>query len=123
MEIRTVIVAALFAASSTTSAQHAASFVEAQNIYNYQSKDASTKAYAETWSEFNNAHHLDEKDGCYAKAGGSLVQILEIDKTGKVIAYFADKSNGRSRCWRKTYLGVIFPAPPFAPYFHRLAMD
>ena len=123
MDIRTVIFAGLLAAAGGASAQHAASFEEAQRIFDHQAKDDATKAYVEAWIEFNNAHHLDEKGGCYGKAGESLVQILEIDEDGKVVGYFSDKTNDRSRCWRDAYLGVTFPPPPFAPFFHRLQMN
>ncbi|GAB2489107.1 hypothetical protein [Arenimonas alkanexedens] len=78
--------------------------------------------YAATWAEFNNAHGLDERDGCYFKAEGTLTQILEIDASGEIVGYLADKDNGRSRCWRATYVGEVFPKPPFAPYLHKLVM-
>lgn len=86
-----------------------------------QKKDATSK-YADAWAEFNNANRLDERDGCYFKAEGELTQILEIDAAGKVIGYYTDQRNGRSECWRATYLGVVFPKPPFAPYWHKLVM-
>ena len=87
-----------------------------------QEKSEATDAYANAWADFNNLNHLDERDGCYFKADGELTQILEIDASGKVVGYFTDKDNGRSECWRNTYLGVVFPKPPFAPYWHRLTM-
>ena len=77
---------------------------------------------ADSWAEFNNQNKLDERDGCYFMADGELIQILEIDESGKVVGYYADKDNGRAQCWRNTYLGVVFPKPPFAPYWHRLVM-
>lgn len=83
---------------------------------------AETSKYADAWAAFNNAQHLDERDGCYFKAEGELTQVLEIDAAGRVIGYYADRDNGRSQCWRATYLGVVFPKPPFAPYWHTLVM-
>ena len=97
-------------------------FAEANSNADAQAKSEAVLAYADAWAEFNNQNHLDERDGCYFKADGELTQILEIDASGKVVGYFADKDNGRSQCWRNTYLGVVFPKPPFAPYWHRLAM-
>jgi hypothetical protein len=123
MEIRAFFLAALLSAGAAAAAQpHATSFAQAQKLFDFQAKDAATKAYANAWAEFNNAHHLDEKGGCYSKAGGTLVQILEIDATGRVVGYFANRDNARSRCWRQAYLGVKFPPPPFAPFYHRLEM-
>jgi len=87
-----------------------------------QREPARTEAYANAWAEFNNQQHLDERDGCYSKAEGELIQILEIDASGKVVGYFSNQDNGRSRCWKSTYLGVVFPKPPFAPYWHKLVM-
>jgi hypothetical protein len=122
MEIRTVVLAVLLAASSASAAPHVTTFEQAQRVFDYQAKDAATQAYVDAWIEFNNAHHLDEKGNCYAMPGGSLVLILEIDAKGKVVGYFADQDNERSRCWRKAYFGVRFPRPPYAPIYHRLVM-
>jgi len=122
MSIRAAILVALVVAGAASAGPHAASFAEAQRIFDYQATDAATKAYTKAWAEFNNAHHLDEKGDCWSKAGESLVQILEMDATGKVVGYFSDKNNDRSKCWREAYLGVTFPAPPIAPFYHRLVM-
>lgn len=92
-------------------------------MFDAQPRTSATDAYGTAWAEFNNAHHLDERDGCYFKADGPLVQILQIDGSGKIVGYFADKENGRSQCWRQTYLGLAFPKPPFAPFLHRLEMQ
>ena len=120
MNIHTAVLAALLAGAS---ARHASSFEEAQSIFDHQANDDATKAYAKAWADYNNAHRLDEKGNCYAKAGGSLVLILEIDEHGKVVGTYSDKTNPGSRCWRSNYLGVTFPPPPFAPYFHRMQMN
>ena len=85
-------------------------------------KPDETSTYADAWAEFNNRYHLDERDGCFFKADGELTQILEIDASGKVVGYYSDKENGRSQCWSETYMGVVFPTPPFAPYWHKLVM-
>jgi len=108
--------------TSPAFAQSAITFDAANAKADAQDKSDATAAYADAWAAFNNQNHLDERDGCYFKADGELTQILEIDASGKVIGYFADKDNGRSQCWRNTYLGVVFPKPPFAPYWHRLVM-
>ena len=103
--------------------QSPSSFAEVQRLFDAQPRTEATDSYGLAWAAFNNSQHLDERDGCYFKADGSLVQILQIDASGKIIGYYADKDNGRSQCWRQTYLGVTFPKPPFAPFFHRLEMQ
>jgi len=120
--IRVAVLAACLALASHAFAQSASDFAEANAKADAQAKSEATLAYADAWAEFNNLNHLDERDGCYFKEEGELTQILEIDAMGKVVGYFADKDNGRSQCWSNTYLGVVFPVPPFAPYWHRLVM-
>ncbi len=106
------------AAQSAPDFAHASARADAQREHRH----AETSKYADAWAAFNNAQHLDERDGCYFKAEGELTQVLEIDAAGRVIGYYADRDNGRSQCWRATYLGVVFPWPPFAPYWHKLLM-
>jgi len=120
---------AIFAAialllSLPAAAQSASGFAQADTRAETQRSHRfeETSNYADVWAEFNSSNHLDERDGCYFRAEGELTQILEIDATGKVVGYYTDQDNGRSQCWRATYLGVVFPKPPFAPYWHKLVM-
>lgn len=121
--LRAIFLAVCFAATPLAIAQSVTDFAAANDKAGGQADTAATRAYADSWAEFNNRHHLDERDDCYFKADGALTQILEIDKSGKVVGYFSDKDNGRSQCWRKTYLGVVFPQPPFAPYWYKMVMQ
>ncbi len=122
--IRAVLIAATLLLALPVGAQSAKTFAQAAANAEAQLSrhPAATSSYADAWAEFNNQNNLDERDGCYFKAEGELIQILEVDKSGKVVGYYTDKDNGRSRCWRATYLGVVFPKPPFAPYWHKLVM-
>lgn len=120
--IRVAILATCLTFAPQVFAQSVSDFTEANTRADVQEKSEATDTYANAWADFNNLNHLDERDGCYFKADGELTQILEIDASGKVVGYFTDKDNGRSECWRNTYLGVVFPKPPFAPYWHRLTM-
>lgn len=121
---RSILFAVAAVLSGSAIAQTAADFEQANTHAEAQrlAERVATSAYADAWAQFNNRHRLDERDGCYFRADGELVQVLEIDGSGKVVGYFADREDGRSRCWRATYLGVVFPAPPFAPYWHKLVM-
>ena len=120
--IRGIFLAGALALSLTVSAQSAKDFAEANARTDMQPNDKITSAYARSWEAFNNEQHLDDRDGCYDKGQGELTQILEIDASGKVAGYFADKDDGRTRCWKSAYLGVVFPAPPFEPFYYRMKM-
>jgi hypothetical protein len=123
--IRSLLFVAAFSLAAPVTAQAVTDFARANSNADAQrQKDpVSTSIYADAWAEFNNQHRLDERDDCYFQAEGELTQVLEIDAAGTVVSYFADKDNGRSRCWSRTYLGVVFPKPPFAPYWHKLVMQ
>ncbi len=120
--IRVAILATCLTFAPQVFAQSVSDFTEANTRADVQEKSEATDTYANAWADFNNLNHLDERDGCYFKAEGELTQVLEIDAAGRVIGYYADRDNGRSQCWRATYLGVVFPWPPFAPYWHKLLM-
>lgn len=113
----------LSAVNGAVQAQETAySFADAAQQFAAQPKTARTQTYLDTWTSTNNAQHLDERDGCYAKGSGPVTQILEIDASGQVVNYFSDPTDARSECWRNTYLGASFPPPPFAPFYHEMVM-
>jgi len=120
--MKRLAIVAFVAVGAAQAVEPARDFAQAERLFAAQPRTAATDAYLNSWTDFNNAHHLDERDGCYFKADGALVQILRIDADGKISGYFADRDNGRSQCWRQTYLGLEFPKPPFAPFYHRLEM-
>lgn len=117
------IISAFLASGCASTPQAASSFADAQRLFESQPKNAAAFAYSDAWVDFNNTQRLDERDGCYFKAEGPLVQILQMDASGKVVGYFSDNDNGRSRCWRSTFLGVTFPKPPFAPFYYLMEMQ
>ena len=80
-------------------------------------------AYLDKWDAFNNANHIDEKDGCYQKSPGAIQQVLVLDASGTVTHVIADGDNLKSQCFRSSYLNVQFPPPPFAPYYVYLQME
>jgi hypothetical protein len=122
--IKVVLTAICLFLAPPAMAQSVSDFAQANARADAQLKHrhAETSKYADAWAAFNNAQHLDERDGCYFKAEGELTQILEIDAAGEVVGYYTDRDNGRSQCWRATYLGLMFPKPPYAPYWHKLVM-
>ena len=108
-------------ASGITFSSTGASFNELHRRSDAQPRDPYNK-YEDKWDDFNNANNLDEKDGCYDKAMGMTQQVLIIDKDGTVTDVVADVDNAKSQCFRKSYLNVHFPAPPFAPFYLFLQM-
>jgi hypothetical protein len=122
--IKVVLTAICLFLAPPAMAQSVSDFAQANARADAQLKHrhAETSQYADAWAAFNNAQHLDERDGCYFKAEVELTQILEIDAAGEVVGYYTDRDNGRSQCWRATYLGLMFPKPPYAPYWHKLVM-
>ena len=123
--IRNILLAALLAFPLSSVAQSVATFEQADQLAEAQraQNDPENNKYLEAWSDFNNAHELDERDGCYFKDGAALTQILEIDSSGKVVGHFASNSSPSAECWKATYLGVTFPKPPSAPFWAKLAME
>ena len=78
--------------------------------------------YEDQWFAFNNGLRLDERGGCYRRAGGATRLVLVIDQGGKVGDLIADVDDARSQCFRQIYLQRQFPPPPFAPYYLALQM-
>ena len=107
---REILLAALLAFPLSAVAQSVATFEQADQLAEAQraKSDPANNSYLEAWSDFNNAHQLDERDGCYFMEGAALTQVLEIDSSGKVVGYFASNSSPSAECWKATYLGVVF---------------
>jgi hypothetical protein len=99
------------------------SFGEAYRAVKNRPPGSYIEDYENTWNNFNNAHKLDERDGCFARSEGSIQQILVLDSSGKVVQYVSDLDTPRSRCFRSTYLGIQFPKPPISPYYKYALMQ
>lgn len=103
------------------------SYAEAKAIWQQHRDTAEYQTYASEFSQFNNHFHLDEKDGCYFLAPGSVNLMLVITHTENskfaVIAQvYSDVDNAKARCFEKTYRGVSTKIPPFLPFVLQLGM-
>lgn len=106
-------------AAASAAAQTAVDFAQAEaNADAQRERDPmATFIYSGQVAETYRMHRLDGGHRCEEMSGG-LTHVLEIDASGKVVGYFADRDTERTRCWRTTYLGMQLPAPPTAPYWH-----
>ena len=89
------------------------------------SKDYQT--YADEFIQFNNHYHLDEKDGCYALAGGPVQLMLVIThrdegKYALVEDVLTDTDSPKAQCFKKTYRGIRTKVPPFLPFIFHMSM-
>ena len=84
--------------------------------FNAQFPNAKATKYEDDSLAFNNAHKLDEKNGCHAKSRNPIIIMLVLDAKGKVTETMTDVENAKAKCFRDTYANVQFPPPPIAPY-------
>ncbi len=93
-----------------------------------QSKDLkSYRQYSEEFANFNNYHHLDEKDGCYSLGAGSVTMYFIIkpkpNSEFSVIEQVATEVvNAKSQCFKNTYTGIPTKVTPFAPFVMKMVM-
>jgi len=93
-----------------------------------QSKDRKGfEKYSEEFANFNNARHLDEKNGCYQLSPGpvTLYMIFKPGPRGEfavIEQVLVDAENAKSQCFKKTYTGVPVKTPPFFPFAIRMEM-
>ena len=85
------------------------------------------QAYADEFIQFNNHYHLDEKNGCYALAGGSVQLMLVITHQDEgryalVEDVLTDTNSPKAQCFKKTYRGISTKVPPFLPFIFQMSM-
>src|SRR6266699_3197514 len=66
--------------SSVSFAEAPRSYADAKAIWLHSRDTAEYRTYAAEFSQFSNHFHLDEKDGCYALASGTVNLILVIGR-------------------------------------------
>lgn len=96
-------------------------FAEAHRRVDAQPHEV-TEVYWGKWADINNSQGLDEKNHCYEKSPDDVQLVLTLDKDGLVTNVITDVKNEASQCFRKSYLNVKFPTPPFSPYYIYLHM-
>jgi hypothetical protein len=117
------IVAGLLVAGCSASPPTADTYASAMALYD-RAKDLPGFAdYVNAFVRSQNAQHLDERSGCYAKNVGQRISlILIVDRNGRVVQSHSDSNTPKAKCFKAAYLGAQMPIPPFVPLPVRLAM-
>lgn len=75
------------------------------------------EAYVTTFIAAQNAAHLDSRSGCYQYNAGTAVDLLlVVESSGRISAAYTDMESKKAKCFRKAYVGVKAPIPPFSPF-------
>jgi hypothetical protein len=117
------IVAAVLVAGCAASPPAADTYPSALALYD-RAKDLPGFAdYVIAFVRSQNAQHLDEKSGCYAKNVGQRISlILIVDRNGRIGQSYSDNKTPKAKCFKAAYLGAQMPIPPFFPLPVQLAM-
>jgi hypothetical protein len=117
------IVAALLVAACAASPPAANTYPSALALYE-RAKDLPGFAdYVIAFVRSQNAQHLDEKSGCYAKNVGQRISlILIVDRNGRIGQSYSDNNTPKAKCFKAVYLGAQMPIPPFTPLPVQLVM-
>jgi hypothetical protein len=74
-------------------------------------------AYVTAFISVQNIEHVDVNSGCYAHDVGTTVDLLlVVESSGRIGAAYTDNESRKARCFRKTYVGIKMPIPPFSPF-------
>jgi hypothetical protein len=117
------IFAAVLIAACAASPPAADAYPSALALYD-RAKDLPGFAdYVNAFVRSQNAQHLDEKSGCYAKNVGQRISlILVVDRNGEIVASSSDSNTAKARCFKAAYKGAHMPIPPFTPLPVQLLM-
>src|SRR5271169_604161 len=111
------IVASMLAASCASEGGYKSTLLRWDNLHN----QPGFEAYVTTFIAAQNAAHLDSNSGCYQNNVGTTVDLLlVVESSGRISAAYTDMESKKARCFRKTYVGVKAPIPPFSPFPMRI---
>jgi len=127
MKIGIALVIGLMFSATTFAADAPRSYAEAKTVWVKSRDKAEYQGYAAEFAQFNNHFHLDEKDGCYGLASGSVDLMLVItrpdnDEFAVIERVLSSVDNAKSRCFEKTYRGVRTKIPPYLPFVLQMGM-
>jgi hypothetical protein len=78
-------------------------------------------AYVAMFVSVQNAEHLDVNSGCYAYDVGTTVDLLMVvESSGRIAAAYTDNESKKAKCFRRAFVGIKMPIPPFSPFPVRL---
>lgn len=87
-----------------------------------QLKNPERMKYLEAVLEIDNSKNQDEVDGCYYLGSGGITQIIVINSDGVVDEVISESKSEKSECFKKVYLGLKYPKPPFSPIYDKMLM-
>jgi hypothetical protein len=118
------IVAALLVAACAASPPAADAYPSALALYGRAKELPGFADYVNAFVRSQNAQHLDERSGCYAKNVGQRISlILMVDRNGRIVQSYSDSNTPKAKCFKAAYLGAQMPIPPFVPLPVQLAMQ
>jgi hypothetical protein len=117
------ILAALLIAACAASPSPADAYPSALALYDHAKDLPGFADYVIAFVKSQNARHLDERSGCYAKNVGQRISlILIVDRNGRIVQSYSDSNTPKAKCFQAAYLGAQMPIPPFTPLPVQLAM-
>lgn len=116
-----IIIALGFVLLSASSQAEEFSYERAEKNWQVYKETTDYKTYANEFVEYNNAHQLDTRMGCY-ELGSETVQLFLIIDYGKakrrtfVVDAVSNFNTPRSRCFIDSYKGMQMKKPPYLPF-------
>jgi|ERR1700733_42032 hypothetical protein len=118
------IVIAWLVAACSASPPAADTYPSALALYDRAKDLPGFSNYVNGFVRSQNAQHLDERSGCYAKNVGQRISlILIVDRNGRIVQSYSDSNISKAKCFKAAYLGAQMPIPPFVPLPVQLAMQ
>jgi len=113
MRIRAAMISFILLAACATDAGYNATLLRWEKLHNQPGFDG----YVTTFIGAQSAAHLDSNSGCYQYDVGITVDLLlVVESSGRISAAYSDTESKKAKCFRKVYLGVKAPIPPFSPF-------
>ena len=85
--------------------------------------DQNYQGYIQKWLTINNENKIDEKNNCYAQGSGPTHMVLIQNRDGVIEKVVQKIENEKAKCFTHSYLGLEFPKPPVAPFYHIMTMQ
>jgi len=113
MRISVAIVMLILVAACASEGGYKSTLVRWDKLHNQPGFDACVTTFINAQS----AAHLDSNSGCYQYDVGTTVDLLlVIETSGRISAAYTDTDSKKAKCFRKVYVGVKAPIPPFSPF-------
>jgi hypothetical protein len=121
-----ILILALAQLSSTVDAQalaeHELTNAQALQIWDSTKDREQYQSYGYAFVQWNNRLQLDTKNSCYSKGDEQVTLLIVISGKGEIGPVFTSVEGEKAECFRLTYQGFKFDAPPFSPLVLELVM-